>query len=399
MRRSLRLAAWLPPLLLLAVAILLLRPADAPSGEQVTAQTGPFRQFLPLLGEIVAARPTTLRSELDGLSKLVWIVEDGTPVEPGDLLARFDDARFEEQRLTAARDLRLARAELRALVHAKQPLELADLQRERERMTSDLERERALLEQTRPLVDSQLLAPEELTQQQAVLDDLEAAREALSRRLRLTREVLHPAAEEQARARLEAAEQDLQRIERLLDHTEIHAPIRGIVHLPRIRIDGEKRVARVGDGLFKNQVLLELADLTDLVVRTEVDEQYLSDLLPGLDAEIRPTAYPDQTHRGQVRHIATRPVDGGTRYEVSIAFEDAVRDLRPGLTAEVRVEIHTLENVLQIPREALQVKQGRTVVRPAEAPHETRPVQTGPANATHVVVTEGLQPGDRLWIP
>ena len=400
MRRPLRSAAWLIPLLPLAGALFLVtRPPDAPEGTVVTAETGPFRQTLPLLGEIVAANPTTLRCELDGLSKLTWIVEDGTPVKPGDPLARFDASRFEEKRLAAERDLRLAKAELRALLDAKHPLEIADLERKRDQTTTELARERSLLEQTRPLVEAQLLAPEELERQKAALRDLEAGRDALTERLRLTREVLHPAAEEQARARLDAAERDLQRIQKLLEHTEIHAPLRGIVHLPRIRIDGEKRVPRVGDGLFKNQVVLEVADLTDLLVRTEVDEHHLSRLLPGLPARIHPTAYPDQTHAGTIRHIATRPVDGGTRYAVRIAFDTPVQDLRPGLTAEIHVDIHAMENVLRIPREAVFAENGRTVVRLADPPRDTRPVQTGPANATHVVIREGLRPGESLWIP
>jgi multidrug efflux pump subunit AcrA (membrane-fusion protein) len=347
----------------------------------------------------VAVAPTTLRSELDGLSKLIWLVEDGAPVEADDVLARFDTSHLQEQLLTCRRDLRLAEAEIAALVEAKQPLALQGLERELGRAITELTQQTALLEQFRPLVKEALLAPEEMQKQQALVSEWEATRDTLHERIRLTRDILHPAEKEQAQARLETAQQELDQLESRLQQTEVRAPTRGIVHLPRVRIDGEKRPVRVGDGLFKNQAYLYLADLTRLMVQAQLDEHHLYAVAPGQPVEIRLAAFPQRGYAGTVHKIGTRPLEGGTRYRIEIHFNEPVTDLQPGLTAELNIQIAHLDDALLLPRQALLPSHLAPTVRLASPGDPLREIQTGPANPREVVVLKGLEAGDRVRIP
>jgi multidrug efflux pump subunit AcrA (membrane-fusion protein) len=375
------------------------RSPTTPRQQAVPVISGSFEKWIPLRGEIETAHPTTLRAELDGLSKLTWIIEDGTPVEAGEVLATFDPSALLEKRIQIERDQRLAKAELHALTQARHPLALQQLERERDQTLSEIQREKSILVQTRQLVEEQLLSQEELTQQQAAIANLESTLSALLETLRLTREILHPAETEQAQARLDATTQALDRITSLLSHTEVKAPIRGVVHLPRIPLDGDRRPVRVGDGLYKNQAYLNLADLTDLVIRCQIREQDLSRILPGQSAKVYLPAFPNTPYTAVVSSVGTRPVDGSRSYPVELRFENALADLRPGLSAELNVLVLKRDDQLQIPLQAVRGSMDEPYVVLSSNPGENHPVQLGEANEQSVVVLEGLNEGDRVLVP
>ncbi|MDA3874552.1 MAG: hypothetical protein PF795_11415, partial [Kiritimatiellae bacterium] len=65
--------------LLVGGALWLSRQTEEPPA-RFQVQERPFEKWTPLLGRLEAAHPVTLRAELDGLSKLTWVFEEGTPV-------------------------------------------------------------------------------------------------------------------------------------------------------------------------------------------------------------------------------------------------------------------------------------------------------------------------------
>ncbi len=147
---------------------------------------------------------------------------------------------------------------------------------------------------------------------------------------------------------------ELENAQIALDDTDVKAPISGIVI--------EKNVERgqvissptrdVGGGT----VLLKMADLATVQVRTRVDETDIGKIEPGMHAIVKVSAYPNQPFTGQVLKIEPQAtVDQNvTMFPVLIRLQNPKGLLRPGMNADVRINIAHAENVLAVPTMALR---------------------------------------------
>ncbi|MEX2607167.1 MAG: efflux RND transporter periplasmic adaptor subunit [Kiritimatiellia bacterium] len=375
------------------------RTGEPPDRFQV--QERPFEKWTPLLGRLEAANPVTLRAQLDGLSKIIWIIEEGTPVDAGDVVARFDPSDLEEKRRTFSRDLEIAEAETRSLTRAKHPLELQRLISELRSLQTELTEEEALREDTRELVREDLLSEKDLLLHETRVSELSDGIHALESQIQLTRDILHPALGQIADARLRAAKTALERVEDRLNKTTVTAPVSGTVHLPSIPLDGERRAIRVGDGLYQNQVYMQIANLTDLIIQTDISEHLLSRIVPGLPARVRIPAFPRTPFEASIVRVGSQPTEQNRRYPVILDLQNPGPALRPGLTAEIEVLEYQLEDAIVIPREwlAYQGSQPAVKIQDPSGKHEVRPVTLRDGDAGHVHVSEGLSVGDILLKP
>lgn len=383
--------------LLLGGAIWGLLQARKPSGETYTVSAGPFEKWTPLLGRLEAANPLTLRAELDGLSKITWLIEDGTPVAAGDDLVHFDPSELEERKLTLARDLDIADAELRSLAQAQHPLEMQRLESDLRSLQNEMSEEQSLRNDTAELVNEKLLAESELERHDLKINALQANIQSLQTQISLTRKILHPALEQRAAARLNAAKTALVRVETRLKNTRMTSPVDGTVYLPRLHIDGEQRQLRVGDGLYRNQVILEVADLTRLVIKTSIPEQSLSGVVPGLSARVRFPAFPDKSFSATLSRVGAHPEGDQQRYPVTLELLDDPGALRPGLSAEIEVLEYRREDALLVPREWIRFANGQPELHIKGRGFQ--PVKIGDGNAGFVCITKGLTPGEVLLAP
>ena len=105
-------------------------------------------------------------------------------------------------------------------------------------------------------------------------------------------------------------------------------------------------------------------------------------------------------HKGKVA-LPDRQVDvkTGTITIVSY-FPNPGNILRPGQYAKVRAVIETYKNALLVPQRAVEELQGtfRLAVVGADNKVLIRPVKTGPRVGTQWVITEGLNPGDKVVV-
>jgi HlyD family secretion protein len=149
-------------------------------------------------------------------------------------------------------------------------------------------------------------------------------------------------------------------------------------------------------------VLMRIADLSHMVVKSNINEVNIPRVLVGQAVDIRLDALPGQSFQGTVLGIATQGVrtENIVTYEVTIAIDTPHKVLKPMLTANVDIVTKQLEDVLTIPLEALRVENGDDVVEVLidEAP-KTRKVQVAFRTDTQAVITQGIQEHDQLIIP
>lgn len=138
-----------------------------------------------------------------------------------------------------------------------------------------------------------------------------------------------------------------------LQNTDIYAPIDGIV-ISR-NVDQGQTVA----ASFNAPTLFIIAaDLTRMQARASVDESDVGLIRPGQTARFRVDAYPLDEFTGTVSQVRLQPVvsQNVVTYVTVIDVPNPSLKLKPGMTANVTIEIARRENVLRIQNAALRFR-------------------------------------------
>ena len=218
---------------------------------------------------------------------------------------------------------------------------------------------------------------------------------------------------EKAKSELEAAEvtvkiekQSLARIERQLTKCEVKAPQDGILVYSKERFWDPASRIQPGAVVHFQQTLFSLPDLTRMQVKMKVHESVVKKVTPGLKAEIRLDAYADRVLQGTVEKVATlasseRGWDetGVKEYTTIVKIDNLPPEagLRPGMTAEVRIFIKHLSNVLLIPVQAVTEKERQSCVWvKTGSAYVFRNLTVGENNEKYVEVSSGLEEGEQV---
>ena len=139
-----------------------------------------------------------------------------------------------------------------------------------------------------------------------------------------------------------------------LDDTEVRAPIDGTIIQRDVEVGQviSSPMMDVGGGT----ILLGMADLQYVQVRALVDETDIGKIVPDQKAIVTVAAYPNQPFNGVVRKIEPRAADEETvtLFAVIVTIENESGLLRPGMNAEVEVDIASRLDVAAIPTIALR---------------------------------------------
>ncbi len=101
---------------------------------------------------------------------------------------------------------------------------------------------------------------------------------------------------------------------------------------------------------------MKMADLSSVQVRTLVDETDIGKIKAGMPVIVSVAAYPHQPFEGEVLKIEPQATveQNVTMFPVIIRLENKHGLLRPGMNAEVKINIAHAEHVLSIPTIALR---------------------------------------------
>jgi HlyD family secretion protein len=140
-----------------------------------------------------------------------------------------------------------------------------------------------------------------------------------------------------------------------LGDTQVLAPINGMViqqNVQRGTVISSPNTASGGT------VLLTMADLSLVQVKTYVDETDIGKLHPGMPAEVTVAAFPSRPFRGEVAKIEPQgdTIQNVTMFPVLINIDNKDGLLKPGMNAEVRMQVGERKGVLAVPNAALRTE-------------------------------------------
>src|SRR5688500_9139748 len=147
-----------------------------------------------------------------------------------------------------------------------------------------------------------------------------------------------------ALAQIKRTEGLLAQSNELLSKTSIFAPLDGTIS--SLMSEAGERV--VATGSFTGTEIMRVADLNNMEVRVNVNENDVVNVKVGDSARISMDAYPGRKFTGSVKEIASAAKTQGlntqeevTNFQLKIRVDDKDVNLRPGMSANVDVETKT----------------------------------------------------------
>lgn len=195
---------------------------------------------------------------------------------------------------------------------------------------------------------------------------------------------------ENARAQIRRNEGLVKQAQDQLDKTTIYAPMDGTVSSRTSEV-GERVVAT---GQFSGTEVMRVANLSEMEVRVNVNENDVVNVKVGDHARISIDAFPNKKFDGTVKEIgATAKTQGAntqeeiTNFQVKIRVKSDGLALRPGMSANADIETQTVENVVSIPIQAVTVRtreSSKTLEQVASEREQKAREQQGEGAATAV---------------
>lgn len=340
--------------------------------------------------------PLTVPPQVRRTVRLAWLAEDGSAVEEGDLVARFDAAAMEEQLDEGEADLESARLSADK-TWVEGGVKVGEL--ETRLKVADLELGHARRFQK---TDTDVFSRVEIVESE-IDEELAVERKAHATESRVTQESLNRTEADLWGIRARRARQTIDQARDGLSALEVRAPHAGILTLVR---DWRGEAPEVGAEMWRGQDIAEIPDLSTMEAEVFVLEADAGGLEAGKPATVVVEARPGQPLEATIRRVdaVAKPQFRGSPVQyfgVVLAFgRDVESDrgaMKPGHRVRATLELEKLEHVLVVPRQAIVQEDGEARVFVATAGgFEPRRVETGAASLGLVVVSSGLAEGDRI---
>lgn len=305
--------------------------------------------ILTASGYLVARRQSVVSSRIQGvISRL--LVEEGSVVRDGDVLATLDNADYLAAIAKAKADIEYSKADL------------AESQRQ-ERLQEGLFKNK-------------------VTSQDAL--DAAKAKVALSE------------------ASIEQNEATLQVQQANLSFTTIRAPFAGVV-VKKMTEVGES-VAPIPPGVnlsTSSGAIVAIADMNSLEAEVDVNESNVAELHSGQPAEVDVQAIPNHKYQGILRQVIPTADRTKATVTVKVSIVDKDKYLKPEMSCNVTFlqpqkaaekAGASPQRIVTVPKEAVATRDGKRVVFQIEDNNKVHllPVTTGADLHGQVIVTSGL---------
>lgn len=139
-----------------------------------------------------------------------------------------------------------------------------------------------------------------------------------------------------------------------MEDTDVRAPITGTII--EKAVEPGMVIESPMNAVSGGSVLMQMANLNAVRVRTLVDETDIGKIQPGMPAKVTVAAYPNQPFEGEVLKIEPLAIveQNVTMFAVLIRIENRDGLLMPGMNADVQIQIANREQVSAIPTAALR---------------------------------------------
>ncbi len=194
-------------------------------------------------------------------------------------------------------------------------------------------------------------------------------------------------------AQVKQAQLQVNSLENQVQEAFLRAPVSGQI------TDIKKRVGETVLATSQDAVAI-LSPAVPFEIKVDIYEEDVVKMKIDNEVEISLVPFPDKIFKGKIVSIdpAEKLVDGVVYYEATIAFEEMPEGIKSGMTADLNIKTASRENVLIIPEDAVQEKDGKTIVEVLLGETiEEREIETGLLGGDDMIeVISGLKEGEKV---
>lgn len=295
------------------------RPGPEPKVSTAAVSRGDIVETVGATGTFEAITSVTVGSQVSGTIQ-EWTADFNSIVKKGQVIARLDPSLIQTQLEQSQANLVRAQADV-------------------QRLEVSLEDAKTKLTRARGLFERQLLT-------QADLDTAEVNVKSTAAQLR------------SSRASLTQAEAAVNQNKVNIEHTIITAPIDGIVVSRNIDVGQTVAASFNAPTLF-----VIAADLTKMKCTANIDESDVGRIRTGQHVRFRVDAYPTEEFSGTVSQVRLQPVvvQNVVTYGTVIEVPNPEFKLKPGMTANVTIEVAKKGDVVRVPNAAIRFRPSQEI--------------------------------------
>jgi multidrug efflux pump subunit AcrA (membrane-fusion protein) len=398
MKRSIYISLGVLVIVIIALWYFLGRSDGTDQAITVPVKTGEFKVLVVTSGELEAkssediSGPSGLREFRIWQVKINDIIPDGTVVDSGAYVAELDRSDLMNQ-------MKDIETELEKL-HSQFTKTRLDTSMEMRSAREELINLRYNLEELQLKYDQSMYEPPATIRQiQIDLEKGQRSYEQAQNNYQLKLEKAQANMQEVA-ASLQQSERRYEQIKEILKQFTVYAPKSGMV-IHRRNWDGSKQ--GIGSTLQTgwNNVVASLPNLTEMTSKTYVNEIDISKVRTGQKVEIGVDAFPDRRYTGEVVEVANIGEQlrnsNAKVFEVKIVVNESDTILRPAMTTKNTIITDVIADAVYIPLESVHTQDTISFVYRAGRQVKQQ-VRLGRSNENEIVVQEGLQAGDMIYL-
>jgi HlyD family secretion protein len=345
-----------------------------------TLERGPIRSLISTNGKVEPIQNFEAHSPVASTVKRM-LVKEGDHVRKGQLLLQLDDADLRSQAARAQAQIKAAQADQADITTGGTREEVLTLDSQLLKARNVRDYDRRNVDALRRLQQEGAASAGEVKQAEDQLQraevDLTLLEQKQKDRYSQPEMAKVQAQTAEAQAAYDAAEEALQK-------SSVRAPFDGIVYSLPV-----KQGAYVQTG----ELLLQLGNLSKMLVRTFVDEPDIGRLASGQLIEVSWDAVPDRIWKGTVSTIPSTVKLRGARNvgEVTCTVDNHDRRLLPNINVGVTIITAEHTGVLTVQREAVHMDDSKPYVyQVVSGQLKRRDVEVSLQNLTRVEITGGL---------
>lgn len=378
-------------------------------------------------GTLESSNNTEIKCKVRGASTVLWVIEAGTIVKPGDEVVRIDPSTIEDNisaqkilyetalanKIISESDVAVAKTSITEYLESTYEEDRNTIENEIFVAEQDLKTSQLSYESTKRLVARGLVTSLQLEGEEFAVESAKKSLELTQKRLNALEKYTKEKQLQELRSTLQAAEATLaartaslelekarlDREEQQLENCVILAQSSGMVIHPSAAEWKETPDIEEGATVRQDQVLLIIPDLSKMQVKVGIHESKVDRVKPGMTARI---TLQDLTIDGKVDTVAsiTKPAGWWTgnvvKYDTMIQIESP-EGLKPGMSAEVEIVLAEHKNVLTIPVAVVVETEEEYFcwVKTPKGPRR-RPLVLGDSNDQFIVVKAGVKEGDEV---
>ncbi|MEX0986141.1 MAG: efflux RND transporter periplasmic adaptor subunit [Bacteroidales bacterium] len=396
MNKSKTIPCFLPSVICGMVLLITCSCQQTP-GNSFTVMKGKFVQSVTETGELEAIRATSIImpriSYQYGYSfKLVGLADHGSMVEKGDSVVALDPSSIYKYIIQREEALEKAKAEAeKQKVQSEIKRRDIEVQLKNEEASYELKK----LEMERMQFESEMIKE---------VKELEFKKAGVKLNIVKRKLALYPLLDKYdlfiSELQISQLRSDIRNAQDVLQNLVLYSPGNGYFQINYNRYEGQ--TFKLGDEVYMGSMIASIPDVSQMKVRSSVNETDINKVKEGMKVIIRLDALPELKFEGTVKEISKicLPKEKQKIFTTEIQILQNDPRLKPGMSVSCEYICYESDDALFVPNSSLISEGGKVVLYLQRGgKFEKREVETGVSNSNHTILHTKLKPGQALLSP